>query len=552
MQRLPMTSQRSAPPMERSAPHLERSAPPPEPVQSGEDSQPVVEAVPSQRSTWAHTDQNLDVVPEAPRAPREALARASDSEPLFPPTDVPLLQALPRAAPDRVTRLRRVLSCGDIVTGSALGMLCVVIDLWTGVFAVALLLVSLLAANDRESPAHLLSGWRAAKRSMVAVGLVSTVQVVLLEGTGLGGIRPGISVMAAFGSVAVFWRLLLTLPPVQRFFRSERYESVLLVGDFPTVSMTIKRWRARKAETRIAGVLLTDAPGGVERRTDVEGIAVFGQLRDAAPVACDLGVSKVVVVGNSVDSTTLRRIGWELDKHGIPVAVAMRIEGIRPHRSRVGIVGDQTIVELEAVRRHGVAYLAWSVVDRLVALLVLMLALPFLVLIGIAVRVDSSGPALFKQARAGRYGRPFMMWKFRSMTTDAEDIKEQLADQNESDGVLFKMRQDPRITRLGALLRSSSIDELPQLWNVVRGDMSLVGPRPHVIAEANAYDAWAQRRLMVKPGLTGLWQVSGRSDLGWEEAVIHDLDYVDNWRPGLDLGIVARTVGAVLKRDGAY
>jgi exopolysaccharide biosynthesis polyprenyl glycosylphosphotransferase len=327
---------------------------------------------------------------------------------------------------------------------------------------------------------------------------------------------------------------------------------VLLVGDFPTVSMTIKRWRARKAEARIAGVLLTDAPGGVERRTDVEGVAVLGQLRDAAPVACDLGVSKVVVVGHSVDSTTLRRIGWELDKHGIPVAVAMRIEGIRPHRSRVGIVGDQTIVELEAVRRHGVAYLAWSLVDRLVALFVLLLALPFLVLIGIAVRVDSRGPALFKQARAGRYGRPFMMWKFRSMTTDAEEIKEQLADQNESDGVLFKMRQDPRITRLGALLRSTSIDELPQLWNVVRGDMSIVGPRPHILAEANAYDAWAQRRLMVKPGLTGLWQVSGRSDLGWEEAVIHDLDYVDNWRPGLDLGIVARTVGAVLKRDGAY
>lgn len=544
MQKMPMTSQRSAPPMERSSP-------PPEPVQSDEDSPPVVEAMPSQRNTWAHPDQHLDVVPEAPRAPREALARASDSEPLFPPTDVPLLQALPRAAPDRVTRLRRVLSCGDILTGSVLGVLCVVIQLETGIVAVALLLVSLLAANDRESPARLLSGWRAAKRSMVAVGLVSTAQV-LLAGSGLGGVRPGILVMAAFGSVAVSWRLLLTLPAVQRFFRSERYESVLLIGDFPTVSMTIKRWRARKAETRIAGVLLTDAPGGVERRTDVEGIAVFGQLRDAAPVACDLGVSKVVVVGNTVDSTTLRRIGWELDKHGIPVAVAIRIEGIRPHRSRVGIVGDQTIVELEAVRRHGVAYLAWSLVDRLVALLVLVLAMPFLVLIGIAVRVDSSGPALFKQARAGRYGRPFMMWKFRSMTTDAEDIKEQLADQNESDGVLFKMRQDPRITRLGALLRSTSIDELPQLWNVVRGDMSLVGPRPHVIAEADAYDAWAQRRLMVKPGLTGLWQVSGRSDLGWEEAVIHDLDYVDNWRPGLDLGIVARTVGAVLKRDGAY
>jgi lipopolysaccharide/colanic/teichoic acid biosynthesis glycosyltransferase len=169
-----------------------------------------------------------------------------------------------------------------------------------------------------------------------------------------------------------------------------------------------------------------------------------------------------------------------------------------------------------------------------------------------AVRLDTPGPALFKQARAGRFGKPFMMWKFRSMTTDAEAQKAELAELNESDGVFFKIRLDPRVTRIGAVLRRTSIDELPQLWNVVRGDMSLVGPRPHVLAEADAYDAWAQRRLMVRPGLTGLWQVSGRSNLGWEEAVLHDLDYVDNWRPGLDLGIVLRTLGAVLKRDGAY
>jgi exopolysaccharide biosynthesis polyprenyl glycosylphosphotransferase len=420
-----------------------------------------------------------------------------------------------------------------------------------GVAAVALLLVALLSANDREHPSHLLSGRAAAKRSMVAVGLVSTAHI-LIPWSPLVGLAPGIKWMALFGSLAVGWRLALRLPAVQRFFKSERYESVLLIGDFPTVSATIRRWQARKAATRIAGVLLTDAPDGVERRTEVEGLQVFGQLRHAAPAACDLGVSKVVVVGNTVDSTTLRRIGWELDQYGIPVAVAMRIEGIRPHRSRVDIVGDQTVVELEAVRRRGVVNLLWTLTDRLLALLLLLLSLPALVMVGVAVRLDTPGPALFKQARAGRFGKPFMMWKFRSMTTGADAQKAELAALNESDGVFFKIRKDPRVTRIGAVLRSTSIDELPQLWNVVRGDMSLVGPRPHVLAEADAYDAWAQRRLMVKPGLTGLWQVSGRSDLGWEEAVLHDLDYVDNWRPGLDLGIVVRTLGAVLKRDGAY
>ena len=491
------------------------------------------------------------VTDTAPPAPRAALARVSDAAPLFEPRDVPLLKALPYAQPDPVTRLRRVLSAGDLVAACLVGAICVADNVTVGVAAVALLLVALLSANDREHPSHLLSGPRAAKRSMVAVGLVCTAQIVI-PWTPLVGLAPGIKWMALFGSLAVGWRLALRLPPVQRLFRSERYESVLLIGDCPTVSATIRRWQARKAATRIAGVLLTDAPDGVERRIEVEGVQVFGQLRDAPPVACDLGVSKVVVVGHTVHSTTLRRIGWELDQYGIPVAVAMRIEGIRPHRSRVDIVGDQTVVELEAVRRRGVVNLLWTVTDRLLALILLLLSLPALVLVGMAVRLDTPGPALFKQARAGRFGKPFMMWKFRSMTTDAEAQKAELAELNESDGVFFKIRLDPRVTRIGAVLRRTSIDELPQLWNVVRGDMSLVGPRPHVLAEADAYDAWAQRRLMVRPGLTGLWQVSGRSNLGWEEAVLHDLDYVDNWRPGLDLGIVLRTLGAVLKRDGAY
>jgi exopolysaccharide biosynthesis polyprenyl glycosylphosphotransferase len=529
------------------------------------DDQPFTDPIPAQRTadermrdTTLRVADSSDVTHDsasrhdevAPPAPRVALGRASDAAPLFPPTDVPLLKALPYAQADPVTRLRRVLSAGDLVAASVVGGICLINSLAAGMVAVAVLLLALLSANDNQHPSHLLSGGRAAKRSMVAVGLVSTVQVVL--DSRMGEVRPMILAMAVFASMAVAWRLLLRVPPVQRLFRSERYESVLLIGDFPTVASTIRRWTARKAATRIAGVLLTDAPDGVERRTEVEGVRVFGQLKDAAPAACDLGVSKVVVVGETVHSTTLRRIGWELDKYGIPVAVAMRIEGIRPHRSRVDIVGDQTVVELEAVHRRGVVNMAWAVADRLLAVILLLLFLPFLIMIGVGVRLDSPGPALFKQARAGRFGKPFMMVKFRSMTTDAEELKGQLADLNETDGVFFKIRQDPRVTRIGAFLRSTSLDELPQLWNVVRGDMSLIGPRPHVIAEADAYDAWAQRRLMVKPGLTGLWQVSGRSNLGWEEAVLHDLDYVDNWRPGLDLGIAFRTLGAVFRRDGAY
>ncbi|MBA2551510.1 MAG: exopolysaccharide biosynthesis polyprenyl glycosylphosphotransferase [Nocardioidaceae bacterium] len=462
---------------------------------------------------------------------------------------MPLLEALSYAAPDPVTRLRRTLSVGDALVGLVLVIFCLIrADAVTAV-AVAVLAAQLWNANDRQKPSKLASMRQTVQRTLVMVGVFSTILVFTST---ISAAQQSILIIALFGVLAVVLRLLVRLPLVSRALTVARVESVLLVGDFATVSNTLKRWEARKARVKISGVLLTDAPGGVERRTQVEGIEVYGQLKDTAPAACEFGVSKVVFVGETVHSTTLRRISWELDKFGIPVAVATRIEGIRPHRSKVDIVGDQTIVELEAVHRRSVLNLVWSTFERVAAAVLLVILSPLLLIVGLWIRIDSPGPALFHQARAGQFGIPFPMYKFRSMRVDAEDLKATLAEQNESDGVLFKIRKDPRFTAPGGFLRSSSIDELPQLWNVVRGDMSLIGPRPHVVAEADAYDEWAQRRLMVKPGLTGLWQVSGRSDLAWDEAVLHDLDYVDNRRLGVDLSIVMRTIGAVLRRRGAY
>ncbi|MDQ3627441.1 MAG: exopolysaccharide biosynthesis polyprenyl glycosylphosphotransferase [Actinomycetota bacterium] len=487
-------------------------------------------------------------MPNQPQRYARAL-RASDRAPVFPPTDVPLLEALPYAAPDPVTRLRRILSLGDALFGLVLVAFCLLAADAVTALAVTVLLAGLWKANDRQKPSKLVSGSRTVKWTSMTVGAFGSIQIFTATPAAA---QQSIVVITLFGVCAVLLRLLVLLPPVSRRLAIDWIESVLLVGDFPTVSNTIQRWTARKARVRISGVLLTDAPGGVERRTAVEGVEVYGQLKDTAPAACDLGVSKVVFVGETVHSTTLRRISWELDRFGIPVALATRIEGIRPHRSAVDIVGDQTIVELEAVRRRTVLSYLWSVVERVAAAALLLVLSPALIVVGLWIRMDSPGPAVFRQLRAGQFGKPFPVYKFRSMRVDAEDLKALLVEQNESDGVLFKIRRDPRITSLGGFLRRSSIDELPQLWNVVRGEMSLIGPRPHVIAEADAYDTWAQRRLMVKPGLTGLWQVSGRSDLGWDESVSHDLDYVDNWRPGLDLGIAFRTFGAVFRRDGAY
>jgi lipopolysaccharide/colanic/teichoic acid biosynthesis glycosyltransferase len=159
---------------------------------------------------------------------------------------------------------------------------------------------------------------------------------------------------------------------------------------------------------------------------------------------------------------------------------------------------------------------------------------------------------MFRQLRVGRHGRPFAIYKFRTMRCDAEDLLAELQALNEHDGVLFKVRQDPRISRVGRVLRRYSLDELPQLVNVLRGEMSLVGPRPPLPSEVAVYPADMRRRLVVKPGLTGLWQVSGRADLPWEEAMRLDLRYVENWTLTLDLIILMRTGSAVLRASGAY
>jgi exopolysaccharide biosynthesis polyprenyl glycosylphosphotransferase len=199
-----------------------------------------------------------------------------------------------------------------------------------------------------------------------------------------------------------------------------------------------------------------------------------------------------------------------------------------------------------------VAQAVKSVSERLVALALLLVLSPVIVTVAALVKLTSRGPILFRQARVGRDGRLFQMLKFRSMVEGADRAREDLVDENDHDGVLFKMKDDPRVTAVGRRLRRFSIDEVPQLWNVVRGDMSLIGPRPPLPCEVEQYGGEIARRLMVRPGITGLWQVSGRADLPWNEAVRLDLYYVENWSLAMDLAILVKTAKAVLAGAGAY
>jgi lipopolysaccharide/colanic/teichoic acid biosynthesis glycosyltransferase len=175
-----------------------------------------------------------------------------------------------------------------------------------------------------------------------------------------------------------------------------------------------------------------------------------------------------------------------------------------------------------------------------------------MLLIALAIKLDSPGPVLFRQQRVGKHGHRFWIYKYRSMRQDAERLLGELQNKNEAQGPLFKIRCDPRVTRVGRLLRRTSLDELPQLFNVVKGEMSLVGPRPPIPAEVEQYQDWQLGRLRAVPGITGLWQVSGRSDVPFHDMVRLDLHYIRNWSPGLDLEILLRTIPAVLTNRGAY
>lgn len=252
----------------------------------------------------------------------------------------------------------------------------------------------------------------------------------------------------------------------------------------------------------------------------------------------------------ALSDRALQRAGWLLESSGVPLLVSTRLADVMTSRTTVVCAGAMDLVHVApAAPTWRWLKGAW---ERSAAAVLLLLVLPALLLVMLVVRLDSRGPALFRQTRIGRDGRTFTMLKLRTMVEDAPARLTDLQEDDEADGVLFKIRADPRITRVGHYLRRYSVDELPQLLNVIRGDMALVGPRPALPSEVAAYDHDPRRRLVVKPGLTGLWQVSGRSELSWDESVTLDLDYVDNWSIGRDLVILARTLGAVLGHRGAY
>jgi exopolysaccharide biosynthesis polyprenyl glycosylphosphotransferase len=284
-----------------------------------------------------------------------------------------------------------------------------------------------------------------------------------------------------------------------------------------------------------------------------EGVPVLGGLDDVLRALDEVGGDAVVVSSASETAAQyLRDLAWRLEGTNIEVLVGPGLIEVASNRLQLRPTTSLPLIQIQEPEFRGSRRLVKSLMDRSVAAGLLLVAAPGMIVLGIIVRMTSTGPALYRHRRIGKRGREFDLLKFRSMVTDADDKIESLMSLNEGNDVQFKMRKDPRVTRIGSFLRKFSLDELPQLINVVKGDMSLVGPRPHVTREVEQYGPDMHRRLLVKPGITGLWQVSGRSDLSWDEAVELDVRYVENWSLGLDLTILWRTARAVLRSAGAY
>jgi exopolysaccharide biosynthesis polyprenyl glycosylphosphotransferase len=328
---------------------------------------------------------------------------------------------------------------------------------------------------------------------------------------------------------------------------------VLAAGSVNTVVDLIDRTRrAPHQGWRVEAVCTADGLG-VGPDGMVDGVPVVGRIEEVVEHVKRGGYRIVAVTADAYwTPRRLQQLAWELEDSPAELVVApvlMEVAGPRLHVS--GVLG-MPLLRLSAPVFTGARRVVKEIVDRVGGVFLLGLLSPMLAVLAVAIKVNDRGPVFYRQRRIGKDGKAFTMVKFRSMGTDAEARRIGLLGLNEAQGPLFKLRKDPRVTRVGAVLRRYSLDELPQLFNVVAGSMSLVGPRPPLPEETERYGPDARRRLLVKPGLTGLWQVSGRSDLPWEEAVRLDLRYVEDWSLALDALILWKTVRAVLKGQGAY
>lgn len=386
-------------------------------------------------------------------------------------------------------------------------------------------------------------------------------------------LNAGVSLTAAVGifSYAINLKLsrgylVIALPSVTSFDLIARYtlrrclhrqrasgkctHSVLAVGhELAVVDLVTELKREYYHGLTVVGSCLA-RPGKCD---EVAGVPVYGGLDDIIAAVKAFGADTVAVLScPEMNGISLRRLAWELEKTNTDLCVSPALLDVAGPRTTIRPAAGLTLLHVDHPQLSGFRLVVKGLFDRCAAVAALIVLAPLMALLAVLIWLPDRGPALFTQVRIGKNGRAFRIYKFRTMVVDAEQRKAALLARNDLDGVLFKVRNDPRVTAVGAYLRRWSIDELPQLFNVFLGHMSLVGPRPPLPDEAAKYADHVRRRLVVKPGITGLWQVNGRSDLSWDESVRLDLRYVENWSFALDLQIMWKTISAMARKSGAY
>ncbi|GAB3920814.1 exopolysaccharide biosynthesis polyprenyl glycosylphosphotransferase [Microlunatus endophyticus] len=354
---------------------------------------------------------------------------------------------------------------------------------------------------------------------------------------------------AAFASTGarVAWR--------QHLRKSQRsggnLRRVIMVGSPEAVQeLCAAVERERTMGMRVAGVCV---PAAELDRAREMGLPVAGDLDHVAAIASELDCHAVAVTGaDAMRPTFVRSLAWSLESVDVDLLVHPGLVDVARPRMHIQTYSSTAMLHVEQPHFDGFTRRIKRAMDIAITSVGLLVIAPLLAIVALVIKLDDRGPIVFRQTRIGIDGKPFTMLKFRSMCVDAEQKLAALMAENEGAGPLFKIEHDPRITRVGRILRKYSIDELPQLFNVLSGSMSLVGPRPPLQSEVDEYAESVRRRLKVVPGLTGLWQVSGRSLLTWEESVRLDLKYVENWSIGLDLAIIFKTAYAVFAKRGAF
>jgi exopolysaccharide biosynthesis polyprenyl glycosylphosphotransferase len=394
---------------------------------------------------------------------------------------------------------------------------------------------------------------RVAAASLWLFGIVAIVSYVLQVETARGYVGIALPIGLA-GLLMARWLVRQHLNVDRR--RGKSMSRLLLVGGPGAVAHLAASLR----RTKHAGYLPIAAyvPGAADNLSiePESGLPILGSKPNAAEILEAIqkcGADAVALsAGVQLHPQTLRHLGWELAAQNVGLIMAPALTDIAGPRIHTQQVAGLPLIHVTTPTLEGGQRVAKRLFDIVVSGCLVIIASPIMLIVAVAVLLDTNGGVFFRQERVGMVGQRFNMLKFRSMVADAEVQLSTLKDKNEGSGLLFKMKNDPRVTRVGAVLRKYSLDELPQLFNILSGSMSLVGPRPPLPREVQAYEYDVRRRLLVKPGLTGLWQVSGRSNLSWQDSVRLDLYYVENWSLAGDLVILLKTFRAVFGSTGAY